>query len=237
MSVMARGHKKVVLFILLAVLLGLQVHRYWDGGSKDNAQSRLLTQRSKARSHDLLKLRLDLLEPEKIEVTASRNLFASGDEVIKKAFTPVNPVVPDIPLIIEPPEPGLPDLEYMGFVEYAGEKIGIFNRGQTPLQEILMFKINEQVEGRFELTSITADWVTFCNVNTGKEAQLKIAERTSMPAGSPFRPSSQRPLPRSDVRPVPPPMAPRLRPESQPESADNGEPKEGARRYFRRIPR
>lgn len=235
MSVMARGHKKVVLFILLAVLLGLQVHWFWDGGSKDNAQSRLLTQRSKTRSHDLLKLRLDLLEPGKIEVTASRDLFGSGDEEVK-VVAPVKPVAPNIPLIVEPPEPELPDLEYVGFVEYAGEKIGIFNRGQAPLQEILMFKINEQVEGRFRLTSITADWVTFCNVNTGKEAQLKIAEKMSMPAGSPFRPSPQRPLPRPDARPVPPPMAPRLRPESQPESANNGEPKEGARRYFRRVP-
>jgi len=236
MSVMARGHKKVVLFILLVVLLGLQAYRFWDGGSKDNAQSRLLTQRSKTRSHDLLKLRLDLLEPGKIEVTASRNLFASGDEVIKKAFAPVNPVAPDIPLIVEPPEPELPDLEYVGFVEYAGEKIGIFNRGQTPLQEILMFKINEQVEGRFKLTSITADWVTFCNVNTGKEAQLKIAEKTSVPAGSPFRPSPQRPLPRPDTRPVTP-MAPRFpRPEAQPENLSNSKAEEGVRRSFRRVP-
>lgn len=235
MSVMARGHKKVVLFILLAVLLGLQVHWFWDGGSKDNAQSRLLTQRSKTRSHDLLKLRLDLLEPGKIEVTASRDLFGSGDEEVK-VVAPVKPVAPDIPLIVEPPEPELPDLEYVGFVEYAGEKIGIFNRGQTPLQEILMFKINEQVEGRFRLTSITADWVTFCNVNTGKEAQLKIAEKTSMPAGSPFRPSPQRPLPRPDARPVTP-MAPRFpRPEAQPENLGNSKAEEGVSRSFRRVP-
>lgn len=234
MSVMDRGHKKVVLFILLAVLLGLQMYRFWAGGSKDNAQSRLLTQRSKIRSHDLLELRLDLLEPVKREVTVSRNLFGSGGEEVK-VVAPVKPLAPDIPLIVEPPEPELPDLGYIGFVESAGERIGFFTKGQTPLQDILVFKINEQVEGRFRLTSITADWVTFCNVNTGKEAQLKIAEKTSVPAGSPFRPPPQRPLPRSDVRPVTP-MAPRLRPESQPESADNGEPKEGARRYFRRVP-
>ncbi|MEW6326516.1 MAG: hypothetical protein AB1487_02815 [Thermodesulfobacteriota bacterium] len=232
---MARGKKGVILFILLAVLLGLQVHRFWVGGAKDNAQSRWLTQRSKTRSHDLLKLRLDLLEPRKIEVTASRNLFASGDEEAK-VVAPVKPVVPDVPLVVEPPEPGLPDLEYIGFVESAGEKIGFFTRGQAPLQEILMLKINEQVEGRFRLTSITADWVRFCNVNTGKEAELKIVEKTSMPAGSPFRPSPQRPLPGGDTRPSTqmPPGFPR--PEVRPEGLNNSDSEQGVRRSFRRVP-
>lgn len=231
MSVMALRQKKAILFLLLVILAGLQVHRFWGGGLKDNAQSRALTQRSKMRSHDLLKLRLDLLEPRKIEVTALRNLFASGDEEAR-VVAPVKPVAPDIPLVVEPPEPELPDLEYIGFVESAGERTGFFTRGQAPLQEILMLKINEQVEGKFRLTSITADWVRFCNVNTGKEAQLKIAEKTSMPAGSPFRPAPQRPLPRVDTRPSTPITPGFPRPEVRPEGLNNSDSEQGIRRSF-----
>jgi hypothetical protein len=237
---MVQDRKKIILSVLLVILVGLQVYRFWSGRSRNgdlhSANSRLTSQKGQAHPHDPLKLRLDLLELRKIETGgSSRNLFGSGDEEAKVVAL-VKPLAPDIPLIVEPPEPELPDLEYVGFVEYAGEKIGIFNRGQAPLQEILMFKINEQVEGRFRLTSITADWVTFCNVNTGKEAQLKIAEKTSMPAGSPFRPSPQRPLPRPDTRPVTP-MTPGFpRPEARPESLGNSKAEEGVGRSFRRVP-
>lgn len=237
---MVQDRKKIILSVLLVILVGLQVYRFWSGrsGSGDlhSAKSRLTSQKGQAHPHDSLKLRLDLLEPGKTETGGSlRNLFGSGDEEVN-VVAPVKPVAPDISLIVEPPEPELPDLGYVGFVEYAGEKIGIFTKGQMPLQEILMFKINEQVEGRFRLTSITADWVTFCNVNTGKEAQLKIAEKTSMPAGSPFRPSPQRPLPRPDTRPVTP-MAPGFpRPEAQPENLGNSKAEEGVSRSFRRVP-
>lgn len=229
--------KKIILLsILLVILLGLHIHRFWDGRSRSGdlhgANSRRTSQKVQASPHDPLKLRLDLLEPGKIETGgSSRNLFGSGDEEVKVAAT-VKPVAPDVPPAVKPPELELPDLKYIGFVESAGARIGFFTKGQAPLKQILMVKINEQVEGRFRLTSITADWVTFCNVNSGKESRLEILERTSLPAGSTFRPSPPRTLPRVGVPRATPMARGFSRPEAQPGGHGDGETEEGVGKSF-----
>lgn len=210
MSVTARNHKKTILFILFVILLGLQVHRFWGGGPSNDShrhrsRPRLTTQRSLAPPRDPLKLRFDLLEPRKIEVASSRDLFGPGDEEIKEiAPVAVEPVVPDAPLVVEPSEPEAPDVEYVGFVEYAGEKIAFFTRGQEKVQEILMLKTNDQVGDRFKLKDIKADWVTFRNLYTGKEAPLELVEEKKLTPGFPRRSPVQRPLPRSNIRRLPP---------------------------------
>ena len=208
MIITAQDRKKIVLSILIVILLGLQVHRFWGEGSKDKAGSRPLSQRSKVHSHDPLKLRLDLLEPGKVATEAtSRNLFGPGDEEIKERG-PVKPGMSGIPPIIKPPEPELPSLEYVGFVEYAGGKLAVFSRGQGMSQELSLLKVSDRAEGKFELREIKEDWVMFCNLSTGKEARLNIVERApsmlpSVP-GSPFPSPIQRPLPMPEVRRLPP---------------------------------
>lgn len=200
MSITAQDRKKVLLSILIVILIGLQVHRFWGEGSKDKSGSRPLSQRSKVHSHDPLKLRLDLLEPGKIATEAtSRNLFGPGDGEIKE-MGPRKPGMSGIPPLVKPPKPELPSLEYVGFVEYAGEKLAVFSRGQGVSQELSLLKINDRAEGKFELREIKEDWVMFCNLSTGKEARLNIVERApsmlpSVP-GSPFPSPIQRPLPR-----------------------------------------
>jgi len=195
---MVRDKKKIVLFILLAILTGLQAHRFWAGGSKGDelhsVKHRLTGTGTQVRSHDPLELRLDLLEPGETEAkTYLRDLFIFSDIAIseKRNKVPLSePLIPVPAVVVKLPEPGVPDLELVGFLEQAGEKIAFFVKGQ----EILLLKINDQVEGRFKLTDIKEDWVIFRNLNTGKESQLKIVEMTPF---APVPPSSHSLSPQS----------------------------------------
>ena len=199
MSTISQDRKKIVFSILLLILLGLYVHRFWSGGTTGKAGGQSLAQKINALSPDQLKLRLDLLESGgKATKASSRNIFGAGDGGIKEK-APVKPPEPTVLPPVKPPEPELPHLEYMGFVDYAAEKVAVFRKGEGVSQELFLLKINDRTEDKFELREIGEDGVIFQNLSNGKEARLNVTE---MPSSS----GSVQRLPISGVRRRLPPI-------------------------------